>query len=399
MTGRAKQEQGYTYVNRNKPQVFIVGSKGIPAKYGGFETFVDRLTLYSGDRVCYHVSCLSDKKGEYIYHGARCVRIPVPDIGPAKAIYYDCAALNSFISYCDAHPEIQRPIFYILTCRIGFAIAYFRRRIHQLGGVLYVNPDGQEWKRKKWSLPVRRYWKYSEGRMVRSADRIICDSQAIAAYIQKEYSRKQTIYLAYGAEKTTPVTPERVTSWLSAHGLSRENYYVLVGRFVPENNFEWIIRSFMASKTERKLAIITGENPKLLKKIYKRTGCQRDPRICFVGTLYEPGLLCAIRENAYASFHGHEVGGTNPSLLEAMRCTKVNLVLDVVFNREVGGQDAVLYWAKQAGSLEDQIRQAEQMTPAQREQLGEKAVLRICTAYRWEQIAAAYASLFEEELR
>lgn len=384
-------------MNGNIPQVFIVGSKGIPAQYGGFETFVDRLSAYSAGRINCYVACLSDQKKEFFYHGAQCFCIPVPEIGPAKAIYYDCAALDCFIAFCQAHPEITHPIFYVLACRIGFAIGHYRRRIHQLGGVLYVNPDGQEWKRKKWSLPVRRYWKYSEGQMVRKADRLVCDSRAIEAYIQKEYAQRQTVYIAYGAEKIPLAAPEQLDMWLAAHSLSRDNYYILVGRFVPENNFETIIRAFMASDSSKRLAIITGENRKLLEKIRKSTACDRDPRICFAGTVYDPGLLGAIRENAYASFHGHEVGGTNPSLLEAMCRTNVNLVLDVVFNREVGG-DAVLYWTKQDCDLCELIHRVEKMTPAQREQLGAKAAQRIRTHYSWETIADTYAALFEGEL-
>lgn len=384
--------------DQQKAQVFIVGSKGIPAQYGGFETFVDKLTKYSGEAVDYHVACQSPKKCEFFYHNARCIGIPVPSIGPAKAIWYDCVALKTFIHYCRMHPEIERPIFYVLACRIGFIISHYSHQIHQLGGVLYVNPDGQEWKRKKWSLPVRRYWKYSERRMIRSADLIICDSMAIEADIRQRYAKynPKTLYIAYGAEK--PVTDEKkADEWLESHALKKNDYYILVGRFVPENNFEQIIREFMSSHTSRKLAIITGENPRLRAHIEKITGCGKDSRICFVGTVYDPPLLCAIRQNAYASFHGHEVGGTNPSLLEGMLCTKVNLVLDVVFNREVCGDDGALYWTKQPGNLCKLIHRVENMDKSECSSLGQHAVLRMQKMFSWEGISAAYQSIFEEK--
>ncbi len=383
---------------QKKAQVFIVGSKGIPARYGGFETFVDKLTEYSGEAVDYHVACQSKKQCEFFYHHSRCVSVPTPSIGPAKAIWYDCAALENFIAYCRMHPEIEHPIFYVLACRIGFVIRRYSRQIHRLGGVLYVNPDGQEWKRKKWSWPVRLYWKYSERRMIRSADQIICDSRAIEADILQRYAQyhPQTRYISYGAEKAA-ADAEKLDEWLSCHRLCRGGYYILVGRFVPENNFEQIIREFMSSHTARKLAIITGKNHRLQAHIKKVTGCGADSRIRFVGTVYDPELLCAIRESAFASFHGHEVGGTNPSLLEGLCCTKVNLVLDVVFNREVCGDDGALYWTKQPDSLRGLIDHAEQMDETTRFRLGENAVSRIRERFSWEDIAAAYRALFERD--
>ena len=103
-----------------KQHVFIVGSKGIPASYGGFETFVAKLTQYKkSPRIQYHVAVLSDHTGEYMHNGARCFCVKVPDIGSAKAVYYDGAALDAGIAYCKKHPEIRRPIFYVLACRIG----------------------------------------------------------------------------------------------------------------------------------------------------------------------------------------------------------------------------------------------------------------------------------------
>ena len=117
-----------------KQHVFIVGSKGIPASYGGFETFVEKLTQYKkSPRIQYHVAVLSDHTGEYMHNGARCFCVKVPDIGSAKAVYYDGAALDAGIAYCKKHPEIRRPIFYVLACRIGPFIPYYRKQIHALG--------------------------------------------------------------------------------------------------------------------------------------------------------------------------------------------------------------------------------------------------------------------------
>ena len=114
---------------------------------------------------------------------------------------------------------------------------------------------------------------------------------------------------------------------------------------MPENNYETMIREFMKSRSPRNFAIITNVNDRFLEELEQKLHFRADPRIRFVGTVYDQELLMKIRENAYGYFHGHEVGGTNPSLLEALGSTDLNLLLDVGFNREVA-QDGALYWSK-----------------------------------------------------
>lgn len=160
-----------------KKNIYIIGSKGIPAKYGGFETFVEKLTEYKVDQnIHYIVACMVEnslKSGisdeNFVYNNADCFNISVPNIGPAKAIYYDVAALNYSIELAKMNRDIK-PIFYVLACRIGPFINHFKKKIEKIGGKLFVNPDGHEWLRAKWSYPVRRYWKYSENLMVKYAD-------------------------------------------------------------------------------------------------------------------------------------------------------------------------------------------------------------------------------------
>jgi rhamnosyltransferase len=382
--------------------VYIVGSKGIPAAYGGFETFVEKLTAYrKSEDICYHVARLSDRNGAYEYNRAKCFDVKVPSIGPAKAIYYDVAALRRSIRY---QKEIQnegassRPVFYVLACRIGPFIGYYARKIHKLGGTLYVNPDGHEWKRSKWSPPVRRYWKFSEKLMVKHADLLVCDSKNIESYIRKEYSAYQpkTTYIAYGSDTARSKLAdddEKYRKWLSKRDLTPGEYYLIVGRFVPENNFRTMIKEFLNSDSTKKLAIITTPNEALYHSLDQELHFTEDPRICFAGTVYEEELLKKIRENAYAYIHGHEVGGTNPSLLEALGSTKLNLLLKVGFNEEVA-MDAALYWDKTEGSLAERLRRAESLTPKEREQYGDRARKRIQDAYSWEYIVDNYEALF-----
>ena len=386
--------------------VFIVGSKGIPGAYGGYETFVDKLTEYHEklNAIRYHVACKDTKNGEETYHNARCFHVKVPNIGPAQAIYYDVAALSRCCKYIKAH-KIQKPIVYILACRIGPFMARFVRKIHKLGGVVYVNPDGHEWLRAKWPAPVRAYWKISEKMMTKHADLMVCDSKNIEKYIRESYSAyaPKTTYIAYGAETRRSKLSDgdkKLLSWYAEKGLEAKSYYLVVGRFVPENNYETMIREFMASKTERSFAIITNVNNKFLDELEEKLHYKKDPRIKFVGTVYDQELLMKIRENAYGYFHGHEVGGTNPSLLEALGCTDLNLLLNVGFNREVA-EDAAIYWSKGTGDLAALIEKADAMPAEEIAALGAKAKARIADAYSWQFITDEYADLFlgEKEIK
>ena len=388
-----------------KQSVYIIGSKGIPAKYGGFETFVEKLTEYQKDsNIQYYVACMrenSAKSGitddQFEHNGAICFNIDVPNIGPARAIAYDIAAVNKAIELAKKNKD-EAPIFYILACRIGPFISGLKKKIRAIGGRLLVNPDGHEWLRAKWSLPVRKYWKISEQLMVKHADLLVCDSKNIEKYIQEDYKQYQpkTTYIAYGTD-TSPSSLKAddaiVRKWYQEKGVSENGYYLVVGRFVPENNYEAMIREFIKSKSKKDFVLITNvEQNKFYDQLLQETGFDKDPRIKFVGTVYDQELLKYIRENAFAYFHGHEVGGTNPSLLEALESTKLNLLLDVGFNREVG-EDGALYWKKD--QLASVIDQAEQLDVQAIENLNQKSSKRISEAFTWEKIVMDYEKVFK----
>lgn len=383
----------------DKQQVFIVGSKGIPAAYGGFETFVEKLTEYQvSDKITYHVARMGSDNYRYEYNGAKCFNVKVPNIGPAKAIYYDIAALKYCIEYCKARPSIKKPIFYILACRIGPFMKHYKKKIEKLGGELYINPDGHEWKRGKWNAFIRKYWKISEKLMVKQADLLICDSENIEKYIKDDYKKynPKTTFIAYGSDTKPSVLKDddkEYLEWLKDKELAPKDYYLVVGRFVPENNFETMIREFMKSKSTKDFAIITTANDAFLEELEEKLHFKKDKRIKFVGTVYNQELLKKIRENAFAYFHGHEVGGTNPSLLEALGSTDLNLLLGVGFNKEVG-MDAALYWNKKDGNLASLIDKTDGLSRAKIDEMGKKAKKRIEEAYSWELIVDKYEKVF-----
>ncbi|WP_035778352.1 beta 1-4 rhamnosyltransferase Cps2T [Butyrivibrio sp. MC2013] len=400
--------------------VFIIGAKSI-GQYGGYETFVDKLTEYHKDvsGIKYHIACKANGYGcmdesklsgisnvvtdkneevkEFSYHNAHVFKIHCPDVGPASAIYYDLAALSYSIHYCEEH-QILHPIFYVLACRIGVFVGYYKKQIELLGGVLYVNPDGHEWKRAKWSAPVKRYWKLSEKLMVKHADLLICDSINIENYIQTEYKqyKPNTTYIAYGSDTKASVMKDDdpvFVNWLDDKGLKTGEYYLVVGRFVPENNYGVMIREFMKSSSDKNLAIITNVNNKFLSELEDKYHFSKDSRIKFVGTVYNCELLKKIRENAYCYFHGHSVGGTNPSLLEALGSTDLNLLFDVGFNRECA-EDGAFYWTKEDGNLSALINKADNLSEKDIYELSHKARKRIQDYYSWKFISDRYENLF-----
>lgn len=387
--------------------VFLVGAKSLGA-YGGYETFINKLTEYhqSNPDIKYHVAVKANGQGasvpdgavwncdRYTYHNADCFQIKIPEcLGSAQAIYYDCKALGRCVEIIKEE-GIEHPIVYVMACRIGPFFNHYVKKIHRLGGRVFLNPDGHEWKRAKWSKLVRAYWKKSEELMVKHSDLIICDSINIEKYIRESYGVKNTTFIAYGAETRKSVGAEdRYEVWLKEKGLRDSEFYLVVGRFVPENNYETMIREFMKSKTDKDFAIITNVNDGFLAELEQKLGFRKDKRIKFVGTVYDRELLMKIRENAYGYFHGHEVGGTNPSLLEALSSTDLNLPIAVSFNKEVC-EDAAIYWSKQDGDLAGIINKADKMSEEEIRQLGRKAKRRIKEAYSWEHIAQLYEDVF-----
>ncbi len=269
--------------------VFLVGAKSLGA-YGGYETFINKLTEYHQNNppLKYHVACKANGDGimdpyktldteiindhEFIYHNAHCFRVKIPEkLGPAQAIYHDVAALKEC---CKLSGSRVSRILNIMACRIGPFMKHYYHKIHKLGSKFYLNPDGHEFLRAKWSAPIRKYWEISEQMMVKWSDLVICDSKTIGQYIHDCYDGKgikgrnpKTTFIAYGAETRKSKLADndkKLLDWYTQKGLNPFGYNLIVGRFVPENNYETMIREFMLSHSQRDFAFITNICPKFL---------------------------------------------------------------------------------------------------------------------------------------
>ena len=377
--------------------VFIIGSRGLPAQYGGFETFVDQLVSHQvSPDIQYHVACLSNNQAyqHFDFKGIDCFTIKAPRLGPARVIAYDMMAINYALKHIKKQ-GIEQPIFYVLGNTIGAFVAPFARKIHKMGGRFYINPDGLEWKRAKWAKPIQAYLKYSEKIMTRHADLVISDNPGIESYIKEAYPWSETTYIAYGTDLSpTSLNSQdnKVREFYQKWQTQEKNYYLILGRFVPENNYETAIREFMASSTKRDLVIICNQegNP-YFEELRARTGFDQDPRVKFVGTVYDQDLLKYIRKEAFAYIHGHEVGGTNPGLLEALAQTDLNLVLGVSFNQTVA-KDSAHYWTKETGNLAHLIDRVDSLEDVS--EWGQRAKANMKQNFTWEKIVGEYEELF-----
>ena len=176
-------------------------------------------------------------------------------------------------------------------------------------------------------------------------------------------------------------------------------HILIVGRFVPENNYELIIKEFMKTDTKKDLVIVCNvEENKFYKKLLKTTEFNEDKRIKFVGSVYDQDVLRRLRKNASAYIHGHSAGGTNPSLLEALSITDVNILYNACYNEEVG-EDSCLYFSNEENSLVNVIDKVEKFKSKDRNYYGEKARKRIEDEYTWDIVVKKYKKFFDKVLK
>ena len=382
--------------------VFIIGSRGIPARYGGFETFVEELCRYKTTKnITYHVSCLTDSEvGEFEHLGARCFNVKVSThLGGSRVIVSDFLALWKSLRYVKKH-NLTGSIVYILGCKLSVLLWAMKPWLGGADMTVLLNPDGQEWRRTKWSRPVRAYLKFAERSMVKVSDTVVCDSPGIEEYILKEYKsyNPKTCFIAYGADiAVEDNNTKNLESWLDSFDVKRDEYYMALGRFVPENNYGLIIREFMTSKTTRKLLIISTkyQGSALYEQLKQDLDFENDPRIVFTGPMYDRKLLSQVRMNAYGYIHGHSVGGTNPSLLEALASTRLSICYDVSFNRDAS-KNGAMYFSDSPGDLAAVINAADSLKPKDLKAYESAAKKRIKSYYNWPNIAMLYERLFLE---
>jgi rhamnosyltransferase len=328
----------------------IVGSRGIPNRYGGFERFTEIISteLAKTNKKVY-VSCEHSTEPKVDkYNGVYLFYFPIkPPKNPLLRIFYEFLYDGYSLLWA------SRKVDSVYMLGYSAAMLFFIPKL--FGKELLVNPDGMEWKRSKFNPIIKSLLKLSENIAVFWADNLIADSKEIKNYLDNKYNIN-SLFIPYGASNIKEI------EW--NHEILPENlkklkinpsYYLIVARLEPENNIEMIIKGYLKSQTVKPLIVVGDfakpDYEKLIKKIIE--GSSGDKKIVFTGGIYNPELLNMLRQNCYAYFHGHSVGGTNPSLLEGMISKNLIIAHDNVFNLEVCGDNALYF--KDSDELSDKI--------------------------------------------
>ncbi len=379
--------------------IAFVGSRGIPAKYGGTETFVEEVSkrlIKKGFRI--YVTCESDEFFEDEYNGIS--RVHVPSIqGKSVTIpsINDVVATTYFLL---KHSKDVDVIYYVAP---DGALAAILAKLAKKK--ILINPDGIEWKRlikRSYFIPFHMFPIYlatmiymylMEYLSCKLPDVVVADSIGIKEHLKRGHNPKRVVYIAYGARElvSLDISKDKELRILKKFGLSPKGYYLTVARIVAENNIHMEIEGFKKAKSKKKLVIVGNFNEKdpYTKHLFKLKG--NNENIIFLNPIYDKEVLGVLRKNCFAYIHAYEVGGTNPSLLEQMLFKRPILAYDVPFNREVLQEGGIYF--KDAEDL------ANKMGMLEREGFDLKLikktqVKRIKRQYNWGKVAREYERVF-----
>lgn len=352
-------------------RIAIVGTRGIPARYGGFETFAEELSTRLAARGHALTVYGRSRHSEPTYRGVRLVYLPTIQNKYLDTIAHTC--VSTF------HVLFQR-YDVVLYCNAANAIFTWMPRV--LGMPTALNVDGLERNRKKWNALAKAWYQVSEWLATWMPKAIITDAVAIEAYYRERYNRASTM-IAYGAE-LGPVSTAEVLPKL---GLSKRNYFLYVSRMEPENNGLLVREAFERVAGDVKLALI-GDAPYAAEYI-AQVRDTRDARVVMPGAIYGAGYH-ELGSHCFAYIHATEVGGTHPALIEAMGRGALTLYLDTPENREVAGGAGLAFTHE---NLAEVLHAVLEMPEAEREVWRGRAMARVRERYSWDAVTDAYEKL------
>jgi len=376
--------------------IFIIGSRGYHENYGGWETFVTNLVdNYNDSNTIFYISKITTNNEDVksINDNITLFPIKVSNFNGLNMFKYAIKSLNKTIEYIEKN-NINNAYIYILGLKLLNYLGLKKNKIHKLGATIIVNPDGLEWMRSKWNRIAKKFFLLSEKWMLKNSDIIVCDSLGIKDYIDNRYPKvkDKTKYIAYGSN-TFDFTNINELEILNKYNLKKDNYCLMVGRCVPENNYELVIKEFMNSNIDKELVIISNLNSSnYYNELIVKTNCLSDKRIKFINGVYDSINLAVIRRNAYLYIHGHSVGGTNPSLIEALSLTELNILYDVSFNK-YAGSNSCLYF-KNEGELTEILNNTKYLDNI-KEEKGKLAKEIVKNNFTWEIIIDKYKEIFK----
>ncbi|MBP9923059.1 MAG: DUF1972 domain-containing protein [Bacteroidia bacterium] len=357
-------------------KIAIVGTKGIPATYGGFETFAFHLAKHLSGAS--HEITVVNENGNYAINFDFPVQIAFSKYNKSK---------NPLLFYWQSIKLVCKSHDIVLICGVGGAAFY---PFYRKDAILITNVDGLEHLRKKYTFLQRKLVFVLQKFAAMFSDHLVADSFEVEKYWGKRFPKNinRISSIAYGAE----VPVKFNDSILTELGIAANDYYLVVARIVPENNLLLILEAFKLYKGRKKLIVVGNAND---NQFALSISISTDDRLRFIGSLYEKDKLDSLRVNCFAYIHGHSVGGTNPALLEAMVCKSVCLCHDNVFNREVTGSNQEYF--KSASELVTLMEELEK-DESRKLDLSNKAFNRVVENYSWEKIAMQYEDLFSQIL-
>jgi len=355
-------------------KIAILGTRGIPANYGGFETFAEQLgtrLAARGHEITVYGRKHYSTTNAPTYNGVNLIVLPT-----IRHKYFD-TVIHTFLSVMHAAP---RGYDIILICNAANSIFAFIPRL--FGTPTLVNVDGLERKRKKWNWIGQKYYLVSEWLSTFLPTAIVTDAQVIQDYYATRY-KKESEMIAYGAEVARRAAPEKLLRF----GLKPNQYVLYVSRLEPENNAHLVIEAYGQVKTDLPLVIVGGAP--YAEEYIAQLKSTRDPRVKFLGFVFGEDYR-ALQQNAYCYVHATEVGGTHPALIEAMGAGNCALTLDTPENLEVIGDAGIIY--KSAADLAAYLQHVIN-DPTIIGEYRRRAMTRVIQFYNWEQITDQYEEL------
>lgn len=328
-------------------KIGIIGTRGIPNHYGGFEQFAEHLAVFLVKKDCevYVYNSSNHPFQESIFNGVHIVHCNDPEekMGTIGQFIYD---LNCILD------TKKRNLDVIL--QLGYTSSSIWSLLFPKKPLIITNMDGLEWKRSKYTFFVRRFLKYAESLAVKYSDFLVSDSEGIKKYIDDKY-KKNSKFIAYGSNIVSDINE----SILDKYNLTKLKYHMLLARIEPENNIETILDGVVLSESETPFLVIGDYTKnsfgKRIKQKYKN-----NKNIIFYGSIYNMQELNCLRHFCNLYFHGHSVGGTNPSLLEAMGSGNLIIAHNNIFNKAVLKEDAYYFFTPEDVSFYIKKKRKEQ---------------------------------------
>lgn len=360
----------------NRPVLRILGTRGVPAAHGGFETFAEHLALFlvaRGWQVW--VYCQDEGEGPWLqdqWQGVDRIRIPVVGDGPKSTIVFDWKATRHAAAAGD------------LCLTLGYNTALFCGLLRMGGVPNVINMDGIEWSRAKWGALAKTWFWMNDWAGCWLGNHLVADHPEIKNHLSTRVSPSKVTTIAYGAERISSAGEQH----LKGYGLESGRYLTVIARAEPENSLLEVVSGFSEKPRGFKLVVLGNYSEK--NPYHQRVRAAASEEVRFLGAIYDKAIVQSLRFHSFAYVHGHQVGGTNPSLVEALGAGNAVLAHDNKFNRWVAG-DSALFFKDSAGfsSLLDLLERS----PSRVESMRSAAINRFDHEFTWEKILGQYEQL------